>query len=691
MVLQTDLQAQPAQFYAPNGGIFTPKGDLRVLLVFVTFKDKPSSNPNFENGTQKQTGWNARPNARYLLPESIDTTTGDCREFMFSKPEDFDELIDSVNYNYSKEYYLMSKGGFRLMGEVFRDSAGRPASIEIDPEGCGWWSQCNRKAWAEMQSLNPNMDWARFDQRKNAPLFNFDNSDTAKYPADKILDYVVFVYRYQLDWQNPPVNGMHTWAGAGGGVATTGLGVDKNAQGYACREGFTMCYNGGVFIHEIAHTLYNMPHIFGTNKVLGDYFYLPSVGWGATSMIAIFRGGLTAWERWYLGYIDWVADLNADNCDANGQTFELRDYVTTGDAARIALPHSPDQYLYIEHHQGSHVFDRHIWQGNQIGSDTVGRTPLGLYMYVATLPHDRTQPVQALSEKANSVRLLNANGNFDYVLADSVGQKNAWGNDLYTFRRRAANPIGGLNPYLFIPLDKNKDGQLNMDKNYNQGKFEGVMLLQEQLEDSSILTHNAAFGTWSAAEQPHNRTPAFQIGDCLDMSSNPMIINHPKYNQKTQALAPYILNGLSVEVLKGSSDQRLRLVVKTKQTDLRKSTRYTGHIILPDISGDSLADLHINSRCTLSLAQTATPNQQQAGSRGDFTNKTLMVIDSGATLSLAPRAVLRVEAGCTLRIAAGATLLAGRKSKIICSPLGYIELLPESTFIYHKKSKIKGF
>jgi M6 family metalloprotease-like protein len=679
------LQAQPTQYYAPNGGIFTPKGDLRVLLVFVTFKDHASSNPNFQNLTQDQNqkGWAIRPNSQFRLPESIDTITGDCREFMFSAPQDFEKLIDSVKYNYSKEYYLMSKGKFRLTGEVFRDSLNRPMHVEIDPEGCGWWSQCNRKAWEEMQKLNPNMDWARFDQRKNSPYFNFDNSDTAQYPPDKILDYVVFIYRYQISWPNPPIWGMHTWAGAGGGVATTGLGVDKNAQGYSCREGFTMCHNSGVFIHEIAHTLYNMPHIFGTNKVLGDYFYLPSVGWGATSMIAIFRGGLTAWERWYLGYIDWVADIN--NNQNEEQVFELRDYVMTGDAARIALPHSPDQYLYIEHHRGKHVFDRHIWQGNGLGNDTVGRTEGGLYMYVAALPDKRTQPLNTLSEKANSVRLLNANGNFDYTLADTVGRKNAWNNDLYTFKRGAANPISGLNAYIFMPLDKNKDGQLNMDKNYNQGKFEGVMLMCEQLEDSSILTHNGGLGAWTAAELPHNRKPSFQAGDKLNMWSNPMIINHPKYDPKAQTLAPYILNGLALEVQKGSSDSTLRVVVKHKQTDLLRATRYAGHVILPNISGDSLADLRVCKSCILTIAKTKTPNRHTAGDNNDFTNPTLFVVDSGATLALAPRAILRLEAGSTLQIAQGGRLILGRKAKIICPASATIDNKGE--LIRYKRAK----
>jgi M6 family metalloprotease-like protein len=692
------LCAQDAEFYAPNGGIFTPKGDLRVLLVFVTFKDGAPTNPNFRNEQQKMQGWDVSPNTTYRLPNSVDTLTGSCSEFMFSTQMDFVQKIDSVNYNFSKEYYMMSKGNFRLMGEVFRDSLGRAASIEIDPEGCGWWSQCNRKAWEEMQRLNPKMDWSRFDSRRNSPQFRFDNSDTATYKPDKILDYVVFVYRYQLDWAQPPVWGMHKWAGAGGGVASTGLGVDKNASGYSCREGFTMCYNSGVFIHEVAHTLYNMPHIFGTNKVSGDYFYLPSVGWGATSMIAIFRGGFTAWERWYLGYIDWVADLKAEEKpDPNKiYTFTLRDYVTQGDAARIAIPHSEGQYLYLENHTGVHRFDRHIWQGNQIGADTVGQTPTGLYMYVSTLPDTRQTSVQPLSNKANSVRLLNANGNFDYYLADSTAAatRNAWGNEVFEFVRGAANPLGGLNPYYFYPVDKDKDGKLNIDRNYNQGKFEAAMILREKLGDSVSHDFNSAFGTYSEQgfmsknAENYYRNPAFQSGDSLTICTNPTIINHPTYNVAKESLEPFVLNGIWLKIGRVSLSGDLHIGVKFGQTELARSVRWTGNIILPNISSDTLADLRIMPRRELHLDRSKTPNRHTAGKNGDFVNPTQLVVRAGATLELMPRSVLYLSHDSELNIAAGGKLILHKKAKIYARKGAKLSIEAGATVQKHKKAKI---
>jgi hypothetical protein len=41
------------------GGVFTPKGDLKVLIVPVIFKDNPNSNPQFVNSAQWIEGWSS--------------------------------------------------------------------------------------------------------------------------------------------------------------------------------------------------------------------------------------------------------------------------------------------------------------------------------------------------------------------------------------------------------------------------------------------------------------------------------------------------------------------------------------------------------------------------------------------------------------------------------------------------------
>lgn len=676
------MQAQtPADWYAPNGGIFTPHGHLHVLLVFVVFDDEPSTNAAFRNHEQPMQQWAVAQGSRHRLPQEVDSITGACPAILFDENADFEQMMQRTDYSFSKDFYLMSQGKFRLTGEVFKDSTGRPTAISVDASDCAWWSQTNRKAWERMQELNPRFDYTRFDRRRNNPQFRFDNSDTAQHRADKILDYVIFVYRYRRDWAQPPHWGIKDWAGAGGGVATTGLGVDKSADGYSIREGFTMCHNSGVFVHELAHTLYNMPHLFGANKVMGDFFYTPCVGWGATSQIPIVRTGMSAWERWYVGYIDLVAKIDSPTVGEE-YAIRLRDFVQTGDAACARLPFTdPPQYLWLEYRTGKHELDRHSWQGQVIGEDTVYATATGLYAYVSELPTSRRESIGALSNKANCVRLINANGHYDYALAtpDSQPIRNAWGNELYTWQRREANPIAGLSPYYFYPFDKNSDGQLTLNTNYNQGSFEGAMILREQSPLGEEVNTYAAFGTYNPDWYDRRglgywrRSPAFQVGDSLTMSTNPIITNHPRYVHKQARLQPYLLLGVRMKI-EADDENGDAIVVRIKygHTQLTQSTRYCGNIELPNISGDEQADLQLMPRRRLRLSRSQTPNRHAKTDKGDFVNPTTLRLRKGASIHLHRKSTLYIEddsaliipEGCSLRLDKGAKIIVAKGAKL---------------------------
>ena len=57
LLIINNLQAQKL---SSNGRVFTPKGDLKALVVFVLFSDNPATNPNFKNSENYYEGWTDR-------------------------------------------------------------------------------------------------------------------------------------------------------------------------------------------------------------------------------------------------------------------------------------------------------------------------------------------------------------------------------------------------------------------------------------------------------------------------------------------------------------------------------------------------------------------------------------------------------------------------------------------------------
>jgi hypothetical protein len=72
------------------GGVFTPQGTLRALVVPVVFQDQPTSNPDFVNKNHELPGWNLHPNQ---LPDAIDPISGKSISWLYNDEEDFNQLF----------------------------------------------------------------------------------------------------------------------------------------------------------------------------------------------------------------------------------------------------------------------------------------------------------------------------------------------------------------------------------------------------------------------------------------------------------------------------------------------------------------------------------------------------------------------------------------------------------------------
>jgi len=666
------------------GGVFTPKGHLKALVVPVIFKDGGLGNPAFRNANNYLAGWELKKG--HKLPDAVNPLNGDCPQWLFNRPEHFETDFDSVFINDSKLFYTESKGKFLFMAELFKDSTGKPVTIEIDPDGGRDWSHNNKKAFDEMKRINPSFDWAAYDSRTNRPNYLFDNSEDPK--PDSVVDYIIFIYRYSTGWAEQPTLGMNRWAGSGGGyAAANGIGLERY-NGYKFMEGFTMMWGSGVFVHEIAHTLFNAPHLFGSNNTVGNYFYRPSVSWGTMNTIPVFQN-FNAWERWYMGFNDILYDITSEVSLEQGNEFILNDYYTTGDAMRIEIPFSGGQHLWIENRTKLHRYDEHAWKGFAIGADTIATTPAGLYLYTEAVGAKQEQIISVLSDICNGIRPLNAAGNYDYSYTDELPEKNAWANNLYKFKKLNANSLSGTNPYFFYRADFNKNGTIDLDVNYNAARNEGEPINRQEMPDGSYrnLYHN--FGVYDTAKDAdYTRSPAFGSGDVLDMGSNPTISNYQRYEQNKQCMAATYLNGLKISFFKVSNNRSsIKVRVEFKQTALNNNVRWCGNIILPNITADSLPDLVLQPRIELLLDKSGTANRHTLTAAGDFINPTHFKIATGATLYMKKRSRIVVEKGTTLELEKGARLIMDKNTKIIIRPSAQL-ILNGNNIERHSKSNL---
>jgi hypothetical protein len=197
-VLQKNTRTET--FSIPNGKVFTPKGDIRALIICAGFGEPYDSwtCPNWPAGTNTLPNWANNP------------------EYMYSNYSDFNTYASSNhNRNFSRYYYEMSGQQFRFLAEVF------PNRINIDPTNVESWAAANRKVLDNMKNQYPNFDWSPYDNRENYPDFTFDNSITS---ADSVVDFLIIVYRYDNStyWKtNFPIA-----YGTGDGFPSIGISTD---------------------------------------------------------------------------------------------------------------------------------------------------------------------------------------------------------------------------------------------------------------------------------------------------------------------------------------------------------------------------------------------------------------------------------------------------------------------------------
>ncbi len=534
----------------------------------------------------------------------------------------------------------------------------------------------------------PNFNWSDYDNRNNYPNYDSDNSLSS---PDSEIDYVIIVYRYDKSWSSQPSSGSGFKKGVPGGYSTIGNFNNINWNGYNFTAGFTSCMGhtsasgfAKFFVHELAHELYECPHVMGANSTMGMYFNKPYSGWGMMG-----TGGrvlaANAWESWLLGWNELETGSNSENSDiqsaadlnASGE-YNLRDFVTNGDAIRIKIPNTTSTYLWIENHQKQSMFDHCPWAGSKPGrgAELIPDIESGLYMYIEnTWPTRNNFNLSPFNMSAvNSMKLLNAQGNYDYTHSPMPEMNGNyfdggyyWGNKVYSWERGSKINIGGINPWYSViddypKFDDNKmlisgkDGHIPWtDNDHNGSKIERQAIVRETKGANTNMLFTNTFGLNNEAVSTFGRrSDAFQLGDKVGIDGIVPALNHPEYSTANSKLGEAYLNGLSVEVI-GDANGVMRIKIKFNDYNIIENKRWTGNISIPDLTNNSNYDLVIGTNTNVYVDKSGIPNRHTQ-LNGEFVNPSVLTCMPNASVLIRSAAELKIENKSTLALSNNSTV-----------------------------------
>lgn len=666
---QTDTLESKTTHHIENGGVFTPKGNLRVLIIFITYGGIYD--------TLNLPGWN---NGAYP-----DWATSSTEKAFYSDFAEFPQEIYSDNNrkSVSNFYYQMSGGRFRLVADYY------PHVITVDPSTVSSRGEFHKKVLDQIPST---FDWSPYDNRTNNPNYAFDNSSS---PADYIADYVVFCHRFSRKWKSIPPGWLQSiYYDGEAGTGFGGIYSGDNMGDFGVKEGFS--YMSGtinpidIFPHEVGHRLYSGPHYAGGNNVAGNYFYEPIAGWGMMHLTQSYTCA-TGWERYILDWIPQIkasgfnSDINSpsDLCETNG-IFTLRDFITTGDAIRVRIPteNGKYQYLWLENHQCKSTFDGNA-HGETFCYSTIDEYKHGLIAYVESYSHVKDIGYEYLFNNGNGIRWISQKGDYDYTFNPMPIFPGALCNPdvvntTFPLFRRDKNPVGGQNNNEAIRHDFNNNGYIeyNSDNNSTNHGNEQTEVVQV---DNGMQTAKYFTGTGLQ----------FQKGAKVGISRNPCVKNIPQYDSSTYKMDDYVLNGISFEILSQNPDGSMVVKVRIDDVEINKNVRWAASsIVLTDITGNNLPDVDVQSSITVDIDKSGTPNRhknpanlnqtssniddfitpttftcrsgsffkQESASTVNVKNSSSLVLEAGSLYEVENGAVLNILATGTFHVKSGATL-----------------------------------
>ncbi len=325
--------------FTNRGGIYIPSaGTLRVLVVFVQFKDDNDSNPHW--------------------------TSGQGPDYMNSFI-DANQQQGSSNYiNLTNYFNQMSLGTYHIIGNAIYVQTQENRSYYFDPNNYG---TTNPRYFANkmvlQQKVDPLINFANYDNWQYNSDYNFRNQ------ADNIVDMIIMVWRgLQFDggyWlgeaslgdveKNLPdytvESGNKTIKSRFGG----GIGSGITVQDWGARSSE---YNFHSVIHELAHWLIGPVHPYCDNIYCNPDEH---EFWG---MLHHSADGICS-NAYESDKLNWVTptEITGEISDAT-----LSDFITTGSAYKYHPTNgAANEYYYFENHQQLSIYDNATRNTNDKG------------------------------------------------------------------------------------------------------------------------------------------------------------------------------------------------------------------------------------------------------------------------------------------------------------------------------------
>jgi hypothetical protein len=300
------------QSSSQTGGLFiTSLGTLKVLVVFVRFKDDTDPNPWWPVGGNP-IDWDT-----WIDPN---TQTGSTHE------------INLTNY-----YQTMSLGAFNVIGQA--------VSVETPRNKSDYGSDYYTASKEVLQQkVDPLINFSDYDN------WTYDNNYQHTNAPDGKIDMIIMIWRASANYR------FSNWSGEASLGYGTSYSVENGTKTIATNfyggggSGVTVHYWDAKWpkytfhaaVHEVAHWLLGGGHPYNN--------YNHSV-WG---MLVASSIGLCAntYEREKLAWI-YPTPITEDILNA-----PLDDYITTGDAYKYhPLNGGANEYYYFENHQKLNIYD----------------------------------------------------------------------------------------------------------------------------------------------------------------------------------------------------------------------------------------------------------------------------------------------------------------------------------------------
>lgn len=654
-----------SQISSNNGWNITPKGEIRILIIFAEIQ-YPTSSKNVGN-----INW-----VQGQLPS-------------FANDWYDHQWTGSPAGEMTKYFSEMSFGSYKVLGDYISQI------IQIDSSDVNDISSAQSLASAiiveanSLGSLNTNSgyNFSDFDLWDDLNIEGSLKTDT----GNNRYDHVMIV----------PRNWAESSSSTAPQVSIPEPLYSRNSDTYSIfnTQSFT------IRKHEYGHLLLgnNNFHASGghDNGDWESYLIATQCGWGIMGNGASTLKSINAWERRRL---DWKGpnkvmpiscgqlqgedstDLDALNTAHEG-SYILNDFITTGDAMRIKLPFIPgtefEQWLWIENHQGISVFDNHEYVSCQ--------TPFtkGLYMYVQ-IEKEELNGAEAFEGSADYLKFLTGAGMYDVHVSNSIDDLCDGSTQTRHIQRRTkVNPLTGYSDLQQTDYDILNDGHLSF------GDREGLFI---EYENGDTLAEWA----WKGHERHafHNGSGGNKK---IGIATNPSSASHITLlsDENVVAIGPgdlqnnrkIYLNGISVKITNyNTTTGAITVDVQFDDIHLDQTTRWCGDsIVLPNMAAvySSLAtagwSLELDASQILNIDRSLMPYRIDNPDTVVIGGQTEVLFNSPTTFSMEKDAKMKTYEGSTINVTNGSEFVLGDGNELDIEN-GRLNIMSGSTLILNSGS-----